>query len=329
MTYFCKKTIKLMLKIGVLGAGDLAKIHIRLIIELKDKFELVGFYEPNDELAIGIIELFNIKRYLTYDDLLNEVDCVNIITSTLKHYELATIALKKSKHIFIEKPITQTIDEAKLLINLSREASVKVQVGSTNRFNPAFLSSISSINKPKLIESHNHLQYNSQSSEISLVMDLMMSDIDIVLSIVKSGIRKISSSGVSVFSHEHDIINARIEFDNGCVANLNVSRLAKFYRNETQFYQKEKCVNVNFLTNEFEEIVLEKLDQNKSNTKISILPEIQELNPIKNELMSFHDVIMNDEDPIVSLGDGYSSLVVAQTILEKLNHSIVTLNDNN
>lgn len=316
-----------MLKIGVLGASGLAKIHIRLLIELNDQFDLVGFYEPDDEKAGEISNLYSIKRYLSYDELIEMVDCVDIVSSTLKHYELASLALRKSKHIFLEKPITQTIEEAKSLINLSREASVKFQVGSTNRFNPAFLTSIASINKPKLIDAQNHLQYNSESSEISLVLDLMMSDIDIVLSIVKSGIRKISATGISVFSNENDIVNAKLEFDNGCVANLSASRLSKFYRNETQFYQKGKCISVNFLTNEIEVVVPESVDD--STLKVSILPEIEELNPIKNELKSFYDVILKDLDPIVSLGDGYNSLVVAHKILNILNHSNVSLVDNN
>jgi predicted dehydrogenase len=318
-----------MLKIGVLGSGDLAKIHIYILMELVEDFNLIGFYEPNDSVAQEIINLFKLKRFDTYDDLLQEVDCVDIVTSTLQHYEFATKALRNSKHVFIEKPITQSIDEIKVLINLSREANVKVQVGYTNRFNPAFIASIPSINKPKLIDVQNHLQYNSESNEISLVMDLMLSDIDIVLSIVKSGVRKIAASGVSIFSNQLDIINARLEFDNGCVANFNASRVSKNYRNEIQFFQQEKCVNVNFLTNEIEVIQLKTKEDNNLNSKIITLPEIEELNPIKNELKSFHFSILNDQDPVVSLGDDYNSLLIAFSILEKLNQINIALNDNN
>ena len=257
-----------------------------------------------------------------------QIDCVDIVSSSLNHYELATIALRNSKHIFLETPITHTIDEAKSLINLSREASVKIQVGSTNRFNPAFITSLESISKPKSIDSQNHLQFNAESSEISLVMDLMMSDIDIVLSVVKSGIRKVSANGTSVFSKENDIIHAKIEFDNGCVANLCASRLAKTYKNETTFYQNEKCIHVNFLTNDIEEIKLDQINDDNLNTKITILPEIIELNPIKNELNSFYTVIKNDSEPIVSLNDGYNSLKVAYQILDLLNQSKVVLVDN-
>ncbi len=326
VSYFCKKK-KLMLKIGVLGASGLAKIHIRLLIELNDQFELVGFYEPDDLKAQQISDVYAVKRFLSYDDLLEKVDCVDIVSSTLKHYELATLALRKSKHIFLDKPITQTIEEARSFINLSREASVKFQVGSTNRFNPAYLASISSINKPKLIDAQNHLQYNAESSEISLVLDLMMSDIDIILTIVKSGIRKISATGISVFSKENDIVNVKLEFDNGCVANLSASRLSKFYRNEMQFFQKEKCLAVNFLTNELEEVDLK--NSGDSKLIVSTLPEIEALNPIKYELKSFYDVIVNDKDPIVSLDDGYKSLIVAHKILDILNHSNVPAVDNN
>lgn len=316
-----------MLKIGLLGASGLAKIHIRLLIELHDQFELVGFYEPDDLKAKQISDIYGVKRFLSYDDLLKKADCVDIVSSTLKHYEFATLALRKSKHIFLENPITHTIEEARSLINLSREASVKFQVGSTNRFNPAFLASVSSINKPKLIDAQNHLQYNAESSEISLVLDLMMSDIDIILTIVKSGIRKISATGISVFSKENDIVNVKLEFDNGCVANLSASRLSKFYRNEMQFFQKEKCITVNFLTNELEEVAIEHTED--SRLIVSTAPEIKALNPIKNELKSFYDVIVNDTDPIVSLSDGYDSLTIAHKILDILNHSKVTAVDNN
>jgi predicted dehydrogenase len=155
----------------------------------------------------------------------------------------------------------------------------------------------------------------------------MMSDIDITLSIVKSGIRKISATGISVFSKENDIVNVKLEFDNGCVANLSASRLSKVYRNETQFFQKEKCVTVNFLTNELEEVDLKNTTDSK--LIVSTLPEIEALNPIKYEFKSFYDVIVNDKEPIVSLEDGYNSLIVAHKILDILNHSNVPAVDNN
>ncbi len=204
-----------MLKIGVLGAGHLGKIHIRLLLELKDEFEFVGFYDPCDDNAADAIEKFGIQRYYTIQDLLNVVDCVDIVTPTLAHYDCASQALRNSKHVFIEKPVTQTVDEARSLMELAREADVKVQVGHVERFNPAFQSAIPYFNKPMFIETHRLAQFNPRGTDVPVVLDLMIHDLDIILSVVKSGIKRISASGVSVVSDTPDITNARSEFDNG------------------------------------------------------------------------------------------------------------------
>lgn len=313
-----------MLKIGVLGASELAKDHIRILLELKGQFELVGFYDPLDGLAEELVKSFSLKRFLFYEELLDQVDCIDIVSPTIKHYEFASIALRKSKHIFIEKPLTQTIDEAKSLISLSREASVKVQIGSVERFNPAFLKSFPFIKRPMFIEMNRLYQYNKQSTDMSLVMDAMMNDIDIVLSSVKSGIKKISATGTSVFSDDFDIVNTRIEFDNGCVANLTGSRVAQEKKCNASFFQAESIVNVNFLLNEMEVI-----HSGGVEGLISERPMMNENNPKLEELKSFHEVIKKDLDPVVSLSNGYESLIVAHKILGLLKHSTVFAVDNN
>jgi predicted dehydrogenase len=316
-----------MLKIGILGANELAKDHIRILFELKGQFEFIGFYDPNDELSSELIESFLVKRFLSYDELLDQVDCIDIVSPTIKHYEFASIALRKSKHIFIEKPLTQTIDEAKSLINLSREASVKVQIGSVERFNSAFLESLPFLNRPMLIETHRLYHHNSQN-ESSVVMDLMMNDIDVILSVVKSGVKKISASGSCVFSDSLDIVNARIEFDNGCVASLTASRVAQQKKCQSSFYQKESIVNIDSLLNELEVVSLDSKESSFNKMILSERPIIKEKNPKLEEFKSFYDAIKNDNDPIVSLANGYSSLVVAHKILELLNHSNIVVNDN-
>lgn len=313
-----------MLKIGVLGASELAKDHIRILLELKGQFELVGFYDPLDGLAEEFVESFSLKRFLSYEELLDEVDCIDIVSPTIKHFEFASIALRKSKHIFIEKPLTQTIDEAKALISLSREASVKVQIGSSERFNPAFLKSFSFIKRPMYIDINRLYQYNKQSTDMSLVMDAMMNDIDVVLSCVKSGIKKISATGTSVFSDDFDIVNARIEFDNGCVANLTGSRVAQEKKCNASFFQAESIVNVNFLLNEMEVVHSDGVEG-----LISERPMMNENNPKLEELKSFYEVIKNDLEPIVSLSSGYESLIVAHKILSLLKHSTIFAVDNN
>ena len=318
-----------MLKIGVLGATELAKDHVRILLELKNQFELVGFYDPYDNLADEIIDSFSIKRFSNYEDLLEAVDCIDIVSPTIKHFEFASIALRKSKHIFIEKPLTQTIEEAKSLISLSREASVKVQIGSIERFNPAFLKSLDFIKRPMYIETHRLHHYTSNLRDCSVVMDLMMNDIDVVLSVVKSSVRKVKASGVSVLSDDFDIVNARIEFDNGCVANLTASRVAQQKKCESFFFQKDSIVNVNFLLNEVEEVCSEKGEGGSAKKLLSERPMIQESNPKLEEFKSFHESIVKDLDPIVSLTNGYDSLCVAQKIEELINHSNIIVVDNN
>ena len=318
-----------MLKIGVLGATELAKDHIRILLELKNQFEIIGFYDPYDNLADEIEKSFSIKRFLRYEDLLEQVDCIDIVSPTIKHFEFASIALRKSKHIFIEKPLTQTIDEAKSLISLSREACVKVQIGSIERFNPAFLKSLDFIKRPMYIETHRLHHYNSNLQDVSVVFDLMMNDIDVVLSIVKSSVRKVTASGVSVLSDDIDIVNARVEFDNGCIANLTASRVSQQKKCDSSFYQKESIVNVNFLLNELEEVRSERTIENSTKKLLSERPIIEESNPKLEEFKSFYESITKDLDPIVSLTNGYDSLCVAQKIEELINHSNFILVDNN
>ena len=214
-----------MLKVGVLGAGHLGKIHIRLLLELNDKFEFVGFYDPSDNNAAAAIESYNIKRFETIDELLDAVDCVDIVTPTISHFDCASKALRKSKHVFIEKPVTETVEEAKILSDLAHEAGVKVQVGHVERFNPAFQAAVPFLNNPMFIETHRLAQFNPRGTDVPVVLDLMIHDLDAILSVVKSGVKRISASGVSVVSDTPDIANARIEFDNGCVANLTASRI--------------------------------------------------------------------------------------------------------
>ena len=321
-----------MLKIGVVGAGHLGKIHIRLLLELVDEFELIGFFDPNDEIAKEVIEKFGLKRFETIEALMAQVDCVDIVTPTFAHFETASFALKNSKHVFIEKPITETTEEAKTLMLLAREANVKVQVGHVERFNPAFQAALTYFNKPLFIETHRLAQFNPRGTDVPVVLDLMIHDLDIILSVVKSGIKRISASGVAVVSDTHDITNARIEFDNGCVANLTASRISMKNMRKSRFFQKDAYISVDFLTKELEVVRMEDVEGDpnpldivfdlgpgKPTKKIYFdKPELEELNAIKEELRTFHEAIVKDESPIVSIEDGYNALDVAQRILEKL-----------
>ena len=324
-----------MLKVGVLGAGHLGKIHIRLLLELNDKFEFVGFYDPSDNNAAAAIESYNIKRFETIDELLVAVDAVDIVTPTISHYDCAAKALRKSKHVFIEKPVTETVDEAKILTDLAHEAGVKVQVGHVERFNPAFQAAVPFLKNPMFIETHRLAQFNPRGTDVPVVLDLMIHDLDAILSVVKSGIKRISASGVSVVSDTPDIANARIEFDNGCVANLTASRISMKNMRKSRFFQKDAYISVDFLIKELEVVRMEdvegesdqfdmvlELGKGKPSKKILFdKPDIEDGNAIKEELSTFADAIVNDTTPIVSIEDGRLALEVAQQIVDKLKSS--------
>lgn len=325
------RKILVMLKIGVLGAGHLGKIHLRLIGEIK-QFELIGFYDPDPETAATVSAAIGVKNYTNLEQLLQEADVIDIVTPTVNHYECAVKALRLSKHVFIEKPLANTLAEAKEMMELAKEADVKVQVGHVERFNPAFIAAESYIHHPMFIETHRLAQFNPRGTDVSVVLDLMIHDIDIVLSTVKSTIKKISTSGVAVVSDTPDIANARIEFDNGCVANLTASRISLKNMRKTRFFQKDAYIAVDFLEKSSEVVRLKEvigeadplavtidLGEGKGTKQIYFEnPKVEPSNAIKQELESFAEAILNNTKPHVPIEDGYAALQVAHQIVEKL-----------
>ena len=322
-----------MLKIGVLGAGHLGKIHIKCIQQIPD-YELCGFYDPDDENAARVEKEFGIKRYDVLSNLIEDVEVVDIVTPTISHFECASEALKKTRHVFIEKPVVTTLDEARKLIALSEEANIKVQVGHVERFNPAFIAALPYFDQPMFIETHRLAQFNPRGTDVPVVLDLMIHDIDIVLSVVNSDIHRISASGVAVVSDTPDIANARIEFNNGCVANLTASRISMKNMRKSRFFQRDAYIAVDFLEKQAEILRMKDVDPEKADPYAVIMelgegkspkqvifdkPEVEPLNAIKKELESFHDAIVNDTVPPVTINDGYLALDVAHRIIEKLN----------
>lgn len=319
-----------MLKIGVLGAGHLGKIHIRLIRELSC-YDLIGFYDPDPETAQTVVSQFGIRHYESLDQLIRDSDVVDIVTPTVNHYECAVKCLRLSKHIFIEKPLANSLVEAREMIDLAQEANVKVQVGHVERYNPAFKAAASYIRQPMFIETHRLAQFNPRGTDVSVVLDLMIHDIDIVLSTVKSAVKKISTSGVAVVSDTPDIANARIEFDNGCVANLTASRISLKNMRKTRFFQKDAYIAVDFLDKSAEVVRLKEIhgdpdplavtiDLGEKGTKQIYFenPSVESTNAIKEELETFAEAILKDTTPKVSIEDGYAALQVAHQIADKL-----------
>ena len=235
-----------MLKIGVFGAGHLGKIHIQQWKEIEG-IEIVGFYDPNDENAASAIDQYGVKRYSESNSLLQLCDAVDIVSNTTHHFEIAKAALLLGKHIFVEKPFTNTLEEAQELIKLIKEANVKCQVGHVERFNPALLALGDMKIQPMFIETHRLATFNPRGTDVSVILDLMIHDIDIVLHLVKSPVKRISASGVAVLSETPDIANARIEFDNGCVANLTSSRISLKRMRKMRLFQRDAYISVDFL----------------------------------------------------------------------------------
>jgi predicted dehydrogenase len=325
-----------MLKIGVLGAGHLGKIHIHCILE-SNKYKLVGFFDPDDNIAQEVEEKYDIPKYDSIESLINSVDVVDIVTPTISHFDCASKALKAFKHVFIEKPVVNTPEEAKQLISLAGEAEVKVQVGHVERFNPAFTAALPYFKQPMFIETHRLAQFNPRGTDVPVILDLMIHDIDIVLSVVKSNIKRISASGVAVVSDTPDIANARLEFDNGCVANLTASRISMKNMRKSRFFQNNAYIAVDFLDKKAEILKLEKVNNpenadplamlidlgNGKGTKQIIIenPEIKPVNAIKTELEFFAKAIHKNQPPVVSIEDGYAALDVAYKIMDKMNYS--------
>lgn len=320
-----------MLKIGVLGAGHLGKIHLRLIQQI-DSYELVGFYDPDANKSAEVAEEFNLRAFESVDDLIQHVDVVDVVTPTLSHYDCASKALRNFKHVFIEKPVTNTIEEARKLMDLAHEASVKVQVGHVERFNPAFMNARDYIQHPMFIETHRLAPFNPRGTDVSVVLDLMIHDLDIVLSVVKSNVRSINASGVAVLSDTPDICNARLEFDNGCVANITASRISMKAMRKSRFFQKDAYISVDFLEKESEIIqmqdapderdpfnmVIEMGPDKKDKEILFQKPDIHPHNAIQLELSTFAECILNGSTPAVTIDDGYKALEVAYKILDKL-----------
>jgi len=318
-----------MLKIGVVGAGHLGKIHLR-ILQSADFVELIGFFDQSEKVRNNVKEQMDLIPFDSIESLIEACDIVDIVTPTIAHFDCAATSMRSFKHVFIEKPITTTIEEAKALISLSEEAKVKVQIGHVERFNPAFTSSVKHLQNPMFIETHRLAQFNPRGTDVSVVLDLMIHDLDIVLSVVDSEIKAINASGVSVLSDTPDIANARIEFDNGCVANLTASRISMKNMRKSRFFQQDAYVSVDFLEKKNEVIQMHDVTEEdpfvvtidlgeKGKKQIDILSEeIEPNNAIEDELRSFVNAIENDLTPSVSIYAGYKALHAAHEIMKKL-----------
>jgi predicted dehydrogenase len=318
-----------MLKVGLIGAGHLGKFHLNNWKEIEG-VELVGFSDTDDANAALVSEKYNLTRYIDTEKLMDECDALDIVAPTSYHFELCEAAIKKGKHVFVEKPLANTMEEARILVKLAKEANIKFQVGHVERFNPAFLALQDYSLTPMFIEVHRLAQFNPRGTDVSVILDLMIHDIDIILSLVKSNVNYISANGVAVMSDTPDIANVRIEFDNGCVANLTSSRISMKKMRKMRLFQKDAYIGIDFLEKKTEIIKLNTpgdknvftfdIETNHGKKTIAIAnPVVPDVNAIKMELAAFRDAIVNNTATAVSIVDGFRAMDVAHQILEKIN----------
>ena len=318
--------MKNKLKVGVLGAGHLGKIHLRLLNQ-SERYELVGFYDPNQEQAQKVVAEFGYTYFDSIDKLIAAVEVVDIVTPTLSHYECAMKAIAAKRHIFIEKPITNTVEEAEQIYRLLEANHLKGQVGHVERFNPAFVAAKPAIKNPMFIEVHRLAEFNPRGTDVSVVLDLMIHDIDVLLSVVHSPVKQVEASGVAVISKSPDITNARIEFENGCVANLTASRISMKNMRKSRFFQRDAYISVDFLEKKVEVIHMKDAPENPGEYDMILQnaegdrkqiyfehPEVLPSNAILNELETFADAIEHNTTPVVTFLQGTEALRLAKQI---------------
>jgi predicted dehydrogenase len=320
-----------MLKVGIFGVGHLGKYHIENWKEIEG-VKLVGFFDPNDETAKAVVAKYNLKRFSDADKLIDACDAIDIIAPTNHHFSLCEKGIRKGKHVFVEKPLAHTIEEGRLLVNMAKEANIKMQVGHVERFNPAYLAVRKMELNPMFIEVHRLAQFNPRGTEVSVILDLMIHDIDIILTIVNSDVKNIVANGVAVMTDTPDIANVRMEFNNGCVANLTSSRISMKKMRKMRLFQKDSYIGIDFLDKKAEVIKLQQPDDKKAfsfdietsqgTKKITVAnPVIEQTNAIKMELEAFVDSIINNKPTVVSELDGFLAMEVAHQILDKISNT--------
>ena len=320
------------MRIALLGAGHLGKIHLKCILATQC-WELAGFYDPDDKNAASATAQYGARRFKSLDKLLAEVDAVDIVTPTPAHFKMAARAIRAGKHVFVEKPVTETVGEGKKLIRLADEYGVKVQVGHVERFNPAFQGIKDMVLNPMFIESHRLAAFQPRGTEVSVILDLMIHDLDLVLHLVQSPVAKVSASGVAVLSNTPDIANVRLEFANGAVANLTASRISMKQMRKMRLFQPDHYLSLDFLEKNAQIVRLfdqgasglppqDQLMEFETNAGKKWLhlsmPETEPSNAIQRELETFHDAIQNNTDPVVTLHDGFEALKLAHKILKEI-----------
>lgn len=321
-----------MIKVGVIGVGHLGKVHAKLWKEVEG-VELAGVFDTNGEAAESLAAELGVKSFASPGALFEAVDGASIVTPTLYHHEVALAGIDRGKHLLIEKPITTTVSQARELVDRAGHKGVRIQVGHIERFNPALLAVEPYIKLPKFFESHRLAQFKPRGTDVAVVLDLMIHDIDVILSLAKSEVASVDASGVSVVSDEVDIANARIKFASGAVANVTASRISQNPMRKLRIFERDAYLSIDFAAKHAEVFRLASSEETAVSTslqfnlgeieraerKLNIIyerPEVKEFNPLQYELELFREVIRSNNIPIVSGNDGLRALEVAERIMD-------------
>jgi predicted dehydrogenase len=314
-----------MLKIGVVGAGHFGRYHINCLKQSK-VYDLVGFYDINNETIVNIKDHFGVHAFKTLDDLIKSVDVVDIVTPATTHYDCIINVLKNSRHAFVEKPLTTTFLEAQAIYELSDKNKVKIQIGHIERFNPAFLAALPYFNTPVQIDIKRFGTYSPRNKDVSVLEDLMIHDLDIICHVIKSPVKNIEATGFITQSDQYDIIDANLEFENGCIVKVIANRVAENGYRTAKFLQKDSLVMIDFLKKETKVIfsgngmlnIDMELNENLYPGHKIISPPIIEINAMMTELETFHDSIINNTEPLVPVRDSLEVFKIIDLIKKKL-----------
>lgn len=328
-------------KIGVAGVGHLGKFHTKLLKEIEG-CELTGVYDLDFDKAKLVAEEFKTKAYESLDELIKSVNAVSIAATTSSHYRIAKECLEKNVNCFIEKPITATIEEAEELLDIARKRNLKIQVGHVERFNPALLAVEKYLSNPLFVQSDRLASFNPRGSDVAVVLDLMIHDIDIILSLIKSDVSKVDASGIAVVSDSIDIANARIEFENGAVANVTASRISQKKMRKMRLFQKDAYISIDFNDGNSEVMHLVPHDRQVEGPHMSLgdlgvgdkrkkivyqQPEKMQVNALKYELELFVKAIAENTKTAVTGEEALRALRVAEMIIAKINLSVSKIMD--
>lgn len=318
------------LDIGVFGAGHLGKIHLKCLQGIS-AYRIIGFHDPNPEAQRQVIADFGIPHFTSPEELIGASKVIDVVSPTPTHYHLIRAGLEGGCHVFAEKPVTDLPSEARELKALSEARNLKIQVGHVERYNPAFQAAKAWNPRPMFIEGHRLAQFNPRGTDVSVVHDLMIHDLDIVRELIPGEIVSIQANGVSVVSEQHDICNARITFDNGAVANLTASRISLKSMRKLRLFQRDAYMSIDFLEKETE--IVRMYDEQPADAQGFVLPvsfngrtkwiqrvkpEVPAVNAIQTELERFAHAILHDAVPDVTIDDGIASLDAVKKILEAI-----------